>query len=556
MKKVRIKYNKDTCIGCGACQVACKEQNCLMEGEFIRRVFVCSKNVPNGIRQYPYSFSCNHCEHPKCTPVCPTGAMHISSDGTILHDDNLCIACGRCYWACPFGEISFSKTSGLTQKCDLCLSLRNKGKMPKCVSFCPTKSLTLVEEESVDNIKKEKDGLTDTAVINRKTYLILGGGAAGLYAAKAIREEDNIGRIIIITEDKHKPYRRPMLSKSPLKTFHGKDLALFNDNWYIENNIELHLDEKIIKIKPDDKLVTTYKQNYKYDKCIYALGSYAFVPPFLGKEKEGVYSVKTIEDIENIKHSCLEGNDVVIIGGGVIGIELAQQLRNYGMNITILEAMPRLMARQLDEDMSLRLLKKIREIGIQVETGISIKEIIGNNHVESVMLSDGRVYPASVVIVSCGVKSNIKIAQEAGIICSRSVCVNKYMETNVSDIWACGDVAQIDNVNHCLWSQAVIEGDIAGRNATGKHIEVKGYDTSVILNSLDLNLFSLGDVGSDTNNLEISFEREDCGLQINDRERKAFGKMTYRDGKLTGVALMGNLREMENMRNNLESRND
>lgn len=125
MRKIRIRYNKDTCIGCGACQVACKECNSLMEGEFIRRVTLCSRNTQNGQIQYPYSFSCNHCNNLKCVNVCPTGAMHKSPEGTVLHDDSLCISCGRCFWICPFGAVSFRKTTGTTQKCDnfLCYAI-------------------------------------------------------------------------------------------------------------------------------------------------------------------------------------------------------------------------------------------------------------------------------------------------------------------------------------------------------------------------------------------------------------------------------------------------
>ncbi len=92
-------------------------------------------------RLVPFSISCNHCERPACVAACPTGAMYITEDGPVLHNDNPCIGCGRCYWACPYGEVSFSKTSGYAQKCDTCLALREKGLTPACVAACPTESL-------------------------------------------------------------------------------------------------------------------------------------------------------------------------------------------------------------------------------------------------------------------------------------------------------------------------------------------------------------------------------------------------------------------------------
>lgn len=551
MKKVRIEYNKNTCIGCGACQIACKEQNGLMEGEFKRLVTFCTRETGTGKVLYPYSFSCNHCNNPKCTAVCPTGAMHKTKEGTVLHDDSLCIACGRCYWACPFGEVSISRRTGMTQKCDNCLQRRKDGKLPKCVSFCSTGSLRLVEEEVPDEVEEVPEEMTGDGRI----YLILGGGAAALYAAKAVREEDCRGRIIIISDDRHRPYRRPMLSKMPFRTFKGSELELFSPDWFAENHVNLHLEEKVISINTEEKTVLSDKGTYSYDKCIYALGASAFIPPFPGREKKGVYAVRTIEDIEGIKHTCLEGNEAVIIGGGVIGIEFALQLREYGMDVTILEAMPRLMARQLDEDMSQRLLEKLRKTGFRVETGVNIKEITGTDRVSGVALADGRVFPASLVIVSCGVRANTKIALDAGIICPRAVQVNRYMETNVSDVYACGDVAQLDGVNYALWSQAMVEGDTAGRNAAGRHIEAGEFDTSLIINSREINMFSLGDTGLDSekNYKEITALRDELGFRINDRERTSFSKLVYLEGKLTGVAILGNLWEMEKLRGYMES---
>ncbi len=551
MKKIRIRYNQETCIGCGACQVACKEHNGLMEGEFIRRVVLCSKITQKGEVQYPYSFSCNHCSRPTCVSVCPTGAMHINSDGTVLHDDSLCIACGRCFWACPFGEVSFSRKTGLTQKCDNCLSLREKGREPKCVSFCPTKSLVLVEEE-IDDTKTGAEEIQSSG--SDLIYLILGGGAAASYAAKAIREEDSTGRIIMVSADSHRPYRRPLLSKSPFRNFQARNLELFSEDWFERNNIELHLKARILSLDTKNRRVVTEKGSYSYDRCIYALGAEAFIPPFPGRDRKGVYAVRTVEDIDNIRRTCLEGSEAVIIGGGVIGVEFAFELCHYGMNVTILEAMPRLMARQLDEDTSSRLLKKLRAIGIKVETGVSISEISGDDRVEGVVLSDGRIYPASLVIASCGVRANTKLALDAGIECSRAVVVNRCMETSAEDVWACGDTAELEGVNYALYSQAMAEGEIAGRNAAGRHIEVPAFDTSLVLNSRELNMFSIGDTGlrDDMDYVEISRERREDGFQINDREKASYGKLVYSDGRLTGAALLGNLCEMESFRKQVE----
>ena len=132
-------HNTDTCIGCCACQVACKDKNNLQAGEFFRRVLLVHPS--DGGRDRFLSLSCSHCEDPACVAVCPNGAFYKAEDGTVLHDDGKCIGCGKCVWACPFGEVSLSIERGVAQKCDSCIDLRKEGKEPACVAACVNRSL-------------------------------------------------------------------------------------------------------------------------------------------------------------------------------------------------------------------------------------------------------------------------------------------------------------------------------------------------------------------------------------------------------------------------------
>lgn len=141
----RFLYNMNSCIGCGSCQVACKDKNGLLPGEYFRRVTFQTAGLPGEDNQIPFSISCNHCEEPACASVCPTGAMYQSEEGIVLHNDSLCIGCGRCYWNCPYGEVSFGKTKGLTQKCDTCIRRREQGYPTACEAACPTGSLRFGE---------------------------------------------------------------------------------------------------------------------------------------------------------------------------------------------------------------------------------------------------------------------------------------------------------------------------------------------------------------------------------------------------------------------------
>lgn len=133
--------NMNTCLGCGACQVACKDLHDLLPGEFFRRVDTIEVNSAHGTVYAHFSGACNHCEEAACVAACPTGAMHKAADGTVVPNSSLCIACGSCMWNCPNGAISLSQKSGNAQKCDACEQLRARGLAPACTQACPTRSL-------------------------------------------------------------------------------------------------------------------------------------------------------------------------------------------------------------------------------------------------------------------------------------------------------------------------------------------------------------------------------------------------------------------------------
>lgn len=137
VEKLGFIFNSDKCIGCKACQVACKDKNKLELKTFFRKVETIKEN--NSYIQY--SGACNHCENPACVNACPTNAMHISKDTTVQHTAGKCIGCGLCLWSCPYGAINFSKEKGIATKCDSCIDLRNKNQKPACVEACITHCL-------------------------------------------------------------------------------------------------------------------------------------------------------------------------------------------------------------------------------------------------------------------------------------------------------------------------------------------------------------------------------------------------------------------------------
>lgn len=184
MTRQGFYLNMNTCVGCGACQTACKEAHGLQPGEFYRRTGVVSAESGGKKVYFPFSGACNHCAEPRCVAACPTGAMHKAADGTVIHENGICIGCGACVWNCPYGAVSFSVRTGVAQKCDACAERRAEGKNPVCVDACPTRSLRF---GALDEIMRETGaefaalpihpdrGLTDPSFIVKLPKALKGG---------------------------------------------------------------------------------------------------------------------------------------------------------------------------------------------------------------------------------------------------------------------------------------------------------------------------------------------------------------------------------------------
>lgn len=133
-------FDMTRCVGCRACQLACKDKNRLDVGIIFRNAKTYSVGKYPDTKVYSYSASCNHCGTPACMAVCPTGSIFRSDDGMVIIDQNLCIACGSCIQACPYG-IPQTMANGNANKCDSCYAIRNAGGKPACVSTCPNRAL-------------------------------------------------------------------------------------------------------------------------------------------------------------------------------------------------------------------------------------------------------------------------------------------------------------------------------------------------------------------------------------------------------------------------------
>lgn len=369
-------------------------------------------------------------------------------------------------------------------------------------------------------------------------YVILGNGAAGLSAAKAIRERDKTGSVIMISNEPYPTYNRPMLTKSMVAELDAKEILVEPESWYQENNIHVLLEKEVTGIHTDKKeVVLSDGTVLKYTKLIYALGSECFVPPIPGTDKPEVVAIRRMRDIEKIEAMLDRVQNVVVIGGGVLGLEAAWELKKARKQVVVLEAAPQIMGRQLDEGASQMLTEISRSNGIEIHAGVQIASIEGESSVTGVKLADGREFPAELVIVSAGVRANVGAAKNAGLEINRGIVVNADMSTSDEDIFACGDCAEYEGINYAIWPQALEQGKVAGANAVGDQLTYTTVSAGLSFHGMNTGLYAIGDNGKNPNLIYRTVEFKDMG-------RKQYEKYYFLNNRLCGAILIGDTSKM------------
>jgi len=366
---------------------------------------------------------------------------------------------------------------------------------------------------------------------SNETYVIIGGGIAALSAAEAIRKRNRQGIIKIYSEEPVNVYYRTALSDYLSEDLSGSELFIHDQAWYQDNKIELVTQARVTAVDTKAKSLTLAEgSQVSYDKLIVATGARPNVPPLPGVDKVGVHPLRNLDDARAIKQHINEAKRAVVIGGGVLGLEAAWELKNCGLEVAVVEFMPRIMPRQMDEDGSARLQQIITEAGVQLYLGVSTEEIQGNERVSGVKLSSGEVLPADLVIMSTGVKPNVEVAQAAGLDVKRGIVVDSMMRTGAGGVYACGDVAEINGVNIGLWPIAIEQGRVAGANAAGDWLEYTQPPLSTMLIAFNKEIFSVGDVNQPPGECRV--------VQAYDPVEDAYKKYFMKDGTVLGAIII------------------
>ncbi|HHY04148.1 MAG TPA: NAD(P)/FAD-dependent oxidoreductase [Thermoanaerobacterales bacterium] len=331
-----------------------------------------------------------------------------------------------------------------------------------------------------------------------KPVIIIGGGIAALSAAEAFRKIDKDTPLIIFSGEPYYTYYRMRLSESLGKDPSIESLLVKPINWYEKNNIDVALDNQVTSIDVENNTITIDNQKkHPFSKLLLANGSSAFVPPIPGRELENVFSIRTFNDVKQFYDFTKDKKSGVVIGGGLLGLEAAWALSNNQKNITVIEGGPYILRRQLDETAANLIQSLGEKNNINFVLSGRSEELKGNKEVEQVVLGEGKTLSAEFVIFATGVRSNLDIVSNTPIKTSRGILVNDYMQTNIDNIYAAGDVAEYNGNVFGIWPVAKEQGKIAGMNLAGQATTYNEVVPSNFLKVFGIDAFSAGNTSKD-----------------------------------------------------------
>jgi nitrite reductase (NADH) large subunit len=360
-------------------------------------------------------------------------------------------------------------------------------------------------------------------------YLIIGNGVAGDEASIMIRNNDATAEITIISESTNYFYYKPKLINYLANEISLNEFTIHKKEFYEKINIKNILNTKIIKIDPNKNIVTAEdKTEYEYDKLLLATGSSAFIPPIKGANKNGVFSIREVEDCDNILEYIKDKNNIVVIGGGLLGLETANSLRSLDKKVIIIEYFDRLLPRQLDNDGANLLKNMLEKKGLNFILAGVVETIEGKDKVDKVVLKSGKEIKADAVIISAGIRGRIELTKDIGIKINKGVIVNDFMQTSIENIYCAGDLVEHNEKLYGIWKASKEQGEIAGLNMVGVKTKYNGTLFSNVLKVTGIDLYSAGDFNAENGEILIS------------KNENEYKKVIIENNKLIGAIVLGN----------------
>jgi len=376
-------------------------------------------------------------------------------------------------------------------------------------------------------------------------YVIIGASAAGIGAVEAIREVDSSGTIVVISEEQYPQYSRPMISDFVSGKANIEKIKFRKNDFWESIGAQILTGRTAIALNLTDKSVTLDKgDRVGFEKLLIATGGKPFVPKIEGADKAGVFTFTSISDAEKVAKKLETAKAAVVIGAGLIGISVTEALVKKGVKVTVVELQNKILSLLLDPKGSDIVESVIKKLGVTIITSQSIQRIVGrpedDKTVGGVMLTKGDQIPCDLVIFAIGVTPRTEIVSRTNVKTNRGIIVDNFMQTNVSDVYAGGDVAEtydfILNQNRQLplWPLAVSEGRTAGFNMAGKKTSYMGGTSMSALKYFDIPVISCGITNpKESGTFEI--------LTLEDPARSIYKKLVLKDNIIVGMILLNDI---------------
>ena len=363
-------------------------------------------------------------------------------------------------------------------------------------------------------------------------HIIVGNGVAGVTAAIELARRQ-AGEIEIYTAERHPYYFRPRLPYLLAGEISQDDLYIRPPSWYEKRGIKVNQETRVARLIPDrERILLADGREVPYDRLLLATGGVSFVPPIEGADKQGVFTLRTLDDALAIQEYASRCQKAVVIGGGLLGLEAARALKVLGLSVTVLEFFPRLLPRQLDGEGSAVFQRLIEGLGIGIALKAETRSIAGDGEVRGVILKDGREFPAQMVLIAAGVRANVGLAAAAGLQTNRGVVVNEDMTTSAPNIYSAGDAASFRGRSWGIIPVARSQALVAAANMAGDNALYEEVVPSNTLKIAGIDLTSAGTV--------VVEGQELVEIRHSDPEAGVYKKLVMRDDTLVGAIVIGN----------------
>ncbi len=376
------------------------------------------------------------------------------------------------------------------------------------------------------------------------SLVIVGGGVAAVAAAKAARERNPKARIDIYSTESVLPYHRPNLTKAISEGTSANDFLIHKKHVYEALDINIHINSPVTSIDKSARTITLESgEVVAWDKLLLATGANSFVPPVPGAQLPEVTVLRNSADLENLRKLMKDNEikDVAVIGGGLLGLEAADAIAKGGANVTVVEASPYILSRQIDAEGAPILTGLIEKSGrVKCTYGAYVEQILGDSHVVGIRLSNRDEIKCSLVVISAGIRCSTDLAAKAGLEIEHGIVADLYMRTSAADIYAAGDCCVCDGNFYGIWEPALEQGRIAGANMVGDMLKFKPATFGATLHAFDMDLFSVGNIAPD----KIETYRSTA---IRDETAGRYHKVIFDGDKVCGGILLNEMKTVNQL---------